>query len=160
MLLTGASGFLGFTVLLQALQAGYHVRAAVRSEAKADIVRTKAAAREDQLSFTIVPDFLADNAFDEAVKGAKHIIHVASPLVGSAEGDPEDVYIRPAVQGTLGLLESVKRQGQGVQRVVVTSSLVANIKFEELMVKSSGRIVTAGDRQAVQPAPYPHPFMA
>ena len=130
-LVTGATGFLGFRVLLHTLEQGYQVRAAVRSEAKATIVSTnpalKAINRYSQLSFVIVPDFLAPGAFDEAIQGVKYIIHVASPIpLGIPENvDFDKFFIQPAVQGTLGVLESAKKT-PSVKRIVVTSSAIAN----------------------------------
>ncbi|KAK3052643.1 hypothetical protein LTR09_006124 [Extremus antarcticus] len=129
-LLTGATGHLGFRVLLYLLEHGYQVRAAVRSAKKSDALTSnpslKALNRGSQLSFTTVPDFLAANAFDEAVQGIKYIVHVASPI---PKGEPEDgdydaAFYQPAIRGTLGVLESAQKAG-GVKRIVVTSSAVA-----------------------------------
>ncbi|KAK4548799.1 hypothetical protein LTR36_008572 [Oleoguttula mirabilis] len=128
-LLTGATGHLGFRTLRTALEHGYNVRAAVRSEAKAELVRSnpvlKAINKDDQLSFVIVPDFIEPGAFDEVVKDVKYIIHVASPIPMKAAGDDfEKFFIQPAVQGTLGVFESARKSGT-VKRIVVTSSVVA-----------------------------------
>lgn len=128
-LITGATGHLGFRVLRYALEAGYSVRAAVRSEVKGENVRSNKAitAKENQsgLSFVTVPDILAPGAYDEAVKDVKYIIHVASPLAGSTPGDDYDKdLIQPAIQGTLNILEAAKK-APSVQRIVVTSSVVA-----------------------------------
>jgi nucleoside-diphosphate-sugar epimerase len=129
-LITGATGHLGFKVLRTALEASYHVRAAVRSEQKAAILKSnpvlKATAGLSNLSFIVVPDFLVPGAFDEAVKDIKYIIHVASPIVTKVpEGDDFDAhFVQPAVQGTLGLFESARKSAT-VTRIVVTSSVVA-----------------------------------
>ena len=107
-LLTGGTGHLGFRVLLSALEAGYSVRAAVRSEKKAETIMNnavlKALNRGSQLSFVVVADFHVEGAFDEAVKGVKYIIHVASPIPTGmpADGDYDKMYLKPAVQGTYG----------------------------------------------------------
>ena len=62
-LITGATGHLGFKVLRTALEAGYHVRAAVRSEQKATLLKSnkvlKATSGFSNLSFIVIPDFLA-----------------------------------------------------------------------------------------------------
>jgi uncharacterized protein YbjT (DUF2867 family) len=68
-LITGASGFVATHVLNSFLDAGYNVRAAVRSERSADKVRKIHAGHEKALSFAIVPDMITPGAFDEAVKG-------------------------------------------------------------------------------------------
>lgn len=84
-LITEATGHLGFKVLRTALEEGYHVRAVVRSEQKATPLKSnnvlKATPGFSNLSFNIVPDFLTPGAFDEAAKDTKYILHVASPIV-------------------------------------------------------------------------------
>lgn len=130
-LITGATGHLGFRVLRFALEAGYHVRAAVRSEQKAGILKSNSVLQAtpgvSNLSFVIIPDFLVPGAFDEAAKDTKYIIHVASPLVTNLPKEGDDLdrhFIQPAVQGTLGVFESARKVGS-VRRIVVTSSAVA-----------------------------------
>ena len=154
---TGASGHLGFRVLLHALQQGYEVRAAVRSKVKADLIVSnpalKALNKSDRLSFVVVPDFLTPGAFDEHVQDVKYIIHVASPLASQdpPDGDYNAYFIAPAVQGTLGILESAKRS-ETVERVVVTSSIIAIYGFEA----GSGKDIvwTAETRQPLDEGPY------
>lgn len=149
-LITGATGHLGFRVLRTALEAGYHVRAAVRSEQKAAILRANsvlnATAGISKLSFVVVPDFLAPGAFDEAAQGVKFIIHVASPIVTKLpEGDDYDAhFVQPAVQGTLGVFESAKKAGT-VARIVVTSSAVAILPLSA-MLAPDGQTYSAEDR--------------
>ena len=130
-LLTGATGFVGFRTLRTTLEHGYNVRAVFRSESKAQAILSNPALKEktsSNLTTAVVPDFLAPNAFDEVVKGVKYIIHIASPLPPtSIEGlDLKAAVVDPAVQGTLGVLESAKKAG-GVERIVITSSVVATV---------------------------------
>jgi len=70
-----------------------------------------------------VEDIQKDGAFDEAVKGVDAVEHTASPYHLKAH-DPAEV-INPALKGTLGILESIKKNGHNVKRVVVTSSIAA-----------------------------------
>ena len=83
-LITGATGHLGFHVLQYALDNGLAVRAAVRSQNKADILKShitlQGREKEGQLDFVVVPDFGAPGAFDDAVKAVTYIIHCASPI--------------------------------------------------------------------------------
>ena len=71
-LLTGATGHVGFGTLKCALEYGYQVRAAVRSEAKVETIRSNPALqamdRKSQLDFIVVPDFTVPDAFDAAVQ--------------------------------------------------------------------------------------------
>jgi len=82
--ITGGSGHIGSRVIVDALQAGYSVRAAVRSQEKANKVLSIPSIRAinpgNKLEFVIVPDLLVDGAYDEAIKGATYVVHVASPI--------------------------------------------------------------------------------
>lgn len=165
-LLTGGSGHIGFRTLRQALEAGYAVRAVVRSAQKSAAIRNNPALShipdlDSRLTFVEVPDFLAPNAFDEAVKGVQHIVHVASPLMWSVGNeDLEDTMVKPAVQGTLAVLESAKKAG-GVKKVVVTSSAVALIPTAVLRgVETTDKVFRVEDRAESIPPPYPHPMIA
>ncbi|KAK6858407.1 NAD-dependent epimerase/dehydratase fum13 [Apiospora arundinis] len=84
LLLTGANGFVGFKVLLNALEQGYTVRAAIRSMSKSDFLskhpKVQALNASDRLSFVEVPDITNPKAYEEAVKDVTHVIHLASPL--------------------------------------------------------------------------------
>jgi nucleoside-diphosphate-sugar epimerase len=149
-LLTGATGHLGFKVLRTALEAGYHVRAAVRSEQKATILGSNSVLKTtpgfSNLSFVVVPDFLAPGAFDEAAKDTRYIIHVASPIITKLpeSDDYEAHFVQPAVQGTLGVFESARKAGT-VTRIVVTSSAVAILPLLAL-VQSDGQTYSAQNR--------------
>jgi len=83
-LITGGSGFIGFAVIQQALQSGYHVRAAVRRQDAMDNITNapdmQAYVSSGALSFIIVADNTSKTAYHEAAKGCSYIIHVASPL--------------------------------------------------------------------------------
>jgi nucleoside-diphosphate-sugar epimerase len=158
-LLTGATGHLGFKVLRSALEAGYIVRAVVRSEQKATTLKSnhvlKATPGFSNLSFVVVPDFLVPGAFDEAAKDARYIIHVASPIITKLpEHDNYDAhFIQPAVQGTLGVFESARRAGT-VTRVVVTSSAVAILPLIAL-AQFDGQTYSAENRQPEIEPPFP-----
>jgi nucleoside-diphosphate-sugar epimerase len=157
-LITGATGHLGFKVLRTALEAGYHVRAAVRSDQKATLLKSnhvlKTTPGFSNLSFIVVPDFLAPGAFDEAVKDTKSIIHVASPIVTKLpENDDYDAhFVQPAVQGTLGVFESAQKAGT-VTRIVITSSAVAILPLLA-MTQSDGNSYDADNRLPEIPPPF------
>ena len=74
-------------MLVEALEAGFHVRAAVRSATKADKILAAPSIKRlnpgNKLEFANVPDMLVEGAYDEAIKGATFAIHVASPLVSA-----------------------------------------------------------------------------
>ncbi|KAG6056194.1 hypothetical protein E4U32_005847 [Claviceps aff. humidiphila group G2b] len=136
-LLTGATGMVGFRVLMRLLEYGYSVRAAVRTQAGFDRIISLPCISNytSQLSSIVVPNITAPFAYYEAVKGAKFVVHVASPF-GSAhlttQEDLNDHIIQPTVQGTIGLLEAAQ-WANCVKRVVVTGSLLSIVSQERIM---------------------------
>ncbi|KAI9808629.1 MAG: hypothetical protein M1825_003780 [Sarcosagium campestre] len=164
LLITGGSGHVGFRVLVEALKAGYPVRATVRSQAKADTILAapsiKVLAPGAKLTFIVVPDILAPGAFDDAVEGVQNIIHCASPLTHNISADRfEDELIAPAVNGTTGILESAHKM-TGIQRIVITSSIVAVIPIEEFLTAGSGKTFDASVTNPYPKGPFGSEFEA
>ncbi|CAK4033159.1 NAD(P)-binding [Lecanosticta acicola] len=164
-LITGVSGHVGFAVLREALAKGYRVRAAVRSEAKAKLVGENYALRglktDNNLDFLIIPDFLIPGAFDTAVQDCTYIIHVASPqaIKGDFESANLDAeVVQPAVQATLGLLESAAKTPT-VKRIVITSSGAA-ITPPTAWLNTSGSSCTSDTRLPEFDPPYENRLMA
>jgi nucleoside-diphosphate-sugar epimerase len=131
--ITGGTGHIGFKTLVLALQAGYKVRAAVCSVAKKDNILTSKSIEElnpgADLTFVIIPDLTVEGAYDEAVIGATYIIYLASPIVLKGEILPENLQsalITPAISATISILKAANKT-TGVQRIVITSSIVAII---------------------------------
>ncbi|KAH9896114.1 NAD-P-binding protein [Cubamyces lactineus] len=128
-LVTGANGFVGCWVVYQLLEAGYAVRAAVRTQDKARTLTTLVSSRlSSELSeggafeCVVVPDITAQGAFDKCLFGVEGIVHTATPVTFNLY-DPAE-YIGPAVNGTLGILRSAAKHTT-VKRVVFTSSISA-----------------------------------
>ncbi|KAJ3526557.1 hypothetical protein NMY22_g10117 [Coprinellus aureogranulatus] len=119
-LVTGANGFIPMWTVARLLEKGYAVRAAVRSAEKGRHLEEYFKKYEGKLELVVVPDITVEGAFDEAVKGVEGIEHMASPFIMGLE-DPED-YIRPAIDGTLGILNSALKHSTSLKRVVITSS--------------------------------------
>jgi nucleoside-diphosphate-sugar epimerase len=126
---TGGSGMIGYRVIVEALLAGYKVRAAVRSQSKADKILAAPSVKDlvnkgSHLEFVIVPDIGVDGAYNKVLDGVTYIAHLASPLPsGYKEGDDMDeFFVTPAVNATLNILEAAKKV-PGIKRVVITSSV-------------------------------------
>ena len=123
-LVTGGSGFIALHCIDQLLEKGYVVRTTIRSESRIDEIK-KAMNQypnlDQNLEFHIC-DLLEDSGWDEAVNGCEYVLHVASPFILEVPSD-EDVLIRPAVDGTLRVLEACSRND--VKKVVLTSSVAA-----------------------------------
>ncbi|KAJ5621055.1 hypothetical protein N7510_005039 [Penicillium lagena] len=162
--ITGGSGHIGFRVIVDALEAGYQVRAAVRSLEKGDkILSTPSIKRLNpggRLAFVQVPDLTADGAYEEAIKGAEYVIHVASPIVSSyGEGtDLAEHFIQPSLNGTTNILKAAQKAGS-VRRVVITSSMVAIIPWNELTSGKCNTVFTETNRIPT-PTEYKSPFEA
>ncbi|MCJ1432797.1 hypothetical protein MMC27_002154 [Xylographa pallens] len=162
LLITGATGHIGFRVLVEALKAGYSVRAAIRSEGKANEILAapsiKSLAPGNKLSFIVVPDILAEGAYDEALKGVTYVVHLASPLANPSD-DMETTIVQPAIKGTTGILYSALKVPT-VKRVVITSSVVAVLPLQTMLGTEDFKVHTAQDRQPAPEGPYGHVFVA
>ncbi|PTB69405.1 NAD(P)-binding protein [Trichoderma citrinoviride] len=135
-LLTGATGMIGFKTLIELVKAGYTVRAAVRNQAGFERISSlkPLAPYLSQVDSVIVPDITVPGAYDEAVKGVKYVVHVASPLA-STTADTEEAFqtetIQPAIQGTVGILESANK-ASGIEKIVITASVLSIASFQAL----------------------------
>lgn len=125
-LVTGATGFIGANVVLEALKAGYKVRGTSRSESSAAKLVDKLEHNPD-LSTAIVPDVSVAGAWDEAVKDVDAIIHLATDT--SFEHDPNKI-IPATEEQTLNILRSAAKSSS-VKRFVLTSSSAA-VLFPQL----------------------------
>jgi nucleoside-diphosphate-sugar epimerase len=152
-LITGATGHVGFRVLIHALTAGHSIRCAVRTPQKAKTILSHpliiSLSPGPRLSFITIPDLRVPCAYDEAARGVSHIIHIASPLMSNQIPPPDDhdaFFIQPAVRGTLNILEAARGSGT-VRRVVITSSITALVPFSEIVgERRCGSWVEPGDR--------------
>ena len=127
-LVTGANSYIGAWIVKYLVEKGYQVRGTVRSAAReAQVLDGIAQENRAQLSFVYVND-IATDSFHEAVQGVDGIIHVASPFHFKVT-DPEKDLLKPAVQGTLGVLQAAHKYNQAnnnpIKRIVITSSFAA-----------------------------------
>ncbi|KAF8244162.1 NAD(P)-binding protein [Wilcoxina mikolae CBS 423.85] len=127
----GASGFVAAHVLTSLLDGGYKVKCTVRSQAKADDIRKLRPLQSDQLDFAVVEDVAVKGAFDEAVKGVSAVIHTASPFVLEDQEDNRKTLLDPAIDGTVGILESIVSHNPSCKRVVITSSFASIIDLSQ-----------------------------
>lgn len=125
LLITGINGYLGAWVTLKALESKkYRVRGTVRDHKnKEKLEPLKKAFGElfDQIEL-VSADLNDADSLAKAVKGCQYVLHVASPYPAASPKD-EDEVIKPAVEGTIAILEACV--GSTVKRVVTTSSCAA-----------------------------------
>ena len=107
-LVTGASGFIGWHVADQLVEAGAKVRALVRP------ATTRAAERFEWFE----GDLLRRESLDEAVRGCRYLFHVAGDYRFWAR-DPREIFANN-VQGTINVLEAA--HAAGVEKIVYTST--------------------------------------
>lgn len=139
-LVTGATGFIALWVVEYLLKEGYEVIGTVRSEEKADKLKRQFGSSA-KLSFEIVPDISHldsfDKVFDKRAKEIDTVIHTASPFHFNTTEYEKDLLI-PAVNGTKGILNSIKKYGsQTVKRLVITSSFAAILDPSKLGEKDT-----------------------
>ncbi|CAN6674491.1 NADPH-dependent aldehyde reductase Ari1p [Trichomonascus vanleenenianus] len=127
-LLTGASGFLGLHILAELLKQNHDVVATIRSERKLQDLQKVAEGKQSKLAVEFA-DNNDPHAYVEVFR--KHhdimaVIHTASPFVLDAS-DAKKEAIDPAVNGTVNTLKAANIYGKNVRKVVITSSIVANV---------------------------------
>lgn len=90
-LISGATGHLGFRTLVIALENGYRARVALRRLEQAEKLKKTASLQPylQSIEFVQVPDITASEAYVDAVKGVDFVLHIASPIYSGF--DPSDV---------------------------------------------------------------------
>uniref|UniRef100_A0A8H7N2J7 NAD-dependent epimerase/dehydratase domain-containing protein n=1 Tax=Bionectria ochroleuca TaxID=29856 RepID=A0A8H7N2J7_BIOOC len=118
-LLTGANGYIASVTAKVLIDRGYKVRGTVRSISNFSWMPSYYGP-----NFTLaeVPDFAADGAFNEAVKGVDGIIHMGANVTLQ----PDPTIVDAAIQSVNQLLEAASKE-PSVKRVVLTSARAACI---------------------------------
>ncbi len=126
-LVTGGSGFVASHLVNVLLEAGYTVRASVRSRqnaAKIEPLNRIGTAFPGRLEL-FEADLLRPHSFDEAIHGCRFVFHVASPfLMPEQIRDARQDVLEPALQGTRNIIASINRTPT-VERLVLTSTVGA-----------------------------------
>lgn len=164
--LTGGTGHIGFRTLVLALQAGYNIRAAVRSDAKKDLIlrnkEIKSLNPGPKLTFVIIEDISIPGAYDAAIQGADYVIHLASPIVLKEEvkvEDYESLFVDTAVAGTKSILDAAAK-APSVKRVVITSSMSAILPWTSFTTGDDHTIYNETSRTPFWSGPYANDFEA
>lgn len=110
----------------------------VRSQSKADTLQAKYNKKytNPKLEFVIVSDLLQKGGFEKAFnehKDIKYVLHTASPVTEQdSDQDYDTFFKKPAVEGTINVLKSIKDFAPQVEKVIVTSSIVASFDLNRL----------------------------
>ncbi|CAF1032353.1 unnamed protein product, partial [Brachionus calyciflorus] len=125
-LVTGASGYIATHIVKQLLELGYRVRGTVRSlkdDRKIQPLKNLVNNPKHELEL-VEADLLNKESWIEAVKNCTYVIHTASPFPNTAPKDENEI-IKPAVDGTLNVLNACIQVGSKVKKVIQTSSVAA-----------------------------------
>ncbi|KAF8406777.1 hypothetical protein HHK36_008869 [Tetracentron sinense] len=125
---TGASGYLASWLVKRLLLSGYHVKGTVRDPGNykkvAHLWGLEGAKERLQL---VKADLMEEGSFDDAIMGCDGVFHTASPVL-EPKSDPKAMLLffsaeilEPAIEGTLNVLRSCKKN-PSLRRVVLTSS--------------------------------------
>jgi nucleoside-diphosphate-sugar epimerase len=124
-LVTGASGFIASWIVAKLLKLGCKVRGTVRdpgNEKKCKFLRELPGAK-GKLELVALDLNDDDSKFGPILEGVTLVLHTASPFPQVAP-DHEDDLIKPAVNGTVGILKAALKV-KTIRMVVVTSSAAA-----------------------------------
>lgn len=146
-MVTGASGYIASWIIKLLLEQGCTVHGTVRNPDNEKSVGPlkKISAEYPQGSLKLFKaDLLDEGSFDAAMAGCEVVLHTASPFVLRGFKDANEALIRPAVEGTRNVLESVNRT-ESVKRVVLTSSVAAIYGDNADMKQNSRGIFTEED---------------
>jgi nucleoside-diphosphate-sugar epimerase len=137
-LITGATGFIGFRTLVTLLKSSYAVKIAIRKSEQQDKILSAASIRPylENVQFVLVPDMTTPDAYMAAIIGVDFVIHVASPVPSKVENEGADksfteLFYDPAIKGTTEMLKAAT-SNPFVRRVVITSSgnVLASVMHE------------------------------
>ena len=125
-LVTGGSGYVASWIVRYLLEDGYTVRATVRNPNKpSGLEHLHKLAEAHPGRLTLHPaDLLDEGSYTDAMQGCELVVHTASPFLLGKIDDAQEQLIRPALEGTRNVLNSVDKT-ESVKRVVLTSSVVA-----------------------------------
>lgn len=102
-LITGPSGFLGATIVAEALSQGHRITGTVRSlKLGQDLLKIHPEWDHTMIDFVEVPDYTTEGVFDEIFRSNKldYILHTAAPVLDNpANTDFVKHYEIPSVQG-------------------------------------------------------------
>ena len=117
-LVTGANGHVGYSLVELLIERGYNVRASVRNKDDESLTR-----HLKKLDVEIVQaDLMKIDTLESAMKNVDGLFQVAAVYKTWAE-NPEKEIIEPSIVGGINALKAAKKMG--VEKVIFTSSTAA-----------------------------------
>ncbi|KAM7263823.1 hypothetical protein ACFE04_001506 [Oxalis oulophora] len=121
---TGANGFIGSWLIKTLLQSGYtDIHCSIHPSTDPSHILTFLNTFPNANLSIFTAHVLDSDAIASAIHGCSGVFHLASPCTLETPEDVENELIKPAVQGTINVLEAAKKSN--VRRVVVTSSIAS-----------------------------------
>ncbi|GAA5988993.1 hypothetical protein JCM11641_001108 [Rhodosporidiobolus odoratus] len=122
---TGASGLVGAAIAVEFLRQGHSVRLPLRRQEQIDAWHEEYGSiyPGQIVGLLLGGKIWEDGVFHDAVTGADAVVHTASPMTLQVKTDAETDILKPAIAGTLSILESARRVAS-VRSVAITSSHV------------------------------------
>ncbi|KAI9290514.1 NAD(P)-binding protein, partial [Neoconidiobolus thromboides FSU 785] len=108
-LVSGGTGYIAQQVVFDLLNLGYVINTTARKlqDPRCDILNRWKEEFPNQLNI-FEADLLKKDSFLPALKGCKAVFHLATPvLIKNLPTDPYEEQVKPAVEGTQNLLESI-----------------------------------------------------
>lgn len=128
-LVTGANGYIASHVVDQFLAAGYRVRGTVRSDSKGAWVKELFDKKygPNRFELAIVADFEKIGAFDDAMKDAAGVAHVAANLMLNVDDQKLSFseHVQPGVTAAVNYILDSAAATPSVKRFIMTSSSMA-----------------------------------
>ncbi|EHK19437.1 uncharacterized protein TRIVIDRAFT_156331 [Trichoderma virens Gv29-8] len=129
--ITGATGYIGTHLIGDVLKAGHRVRVAVRSQEKFQSIKELYPSAADKIGFAVVPDMSQPSAYQDALKDVNYVFHLAGAMVDKGTELERD-FVDPAVNGSLSILESAKRE-PSIRKVSIVSSFLSLMPMDGVM---------------------------
>ncbi|KAK6462144.1 protein induced by osmotic stress [Scheffersomyces coipomensis] len=129
---SGATGYIAQTTVVQLLEKGYKVVGSVRSTEKGEQLAKNL--NNKNFSYEIVKVLEVEGAFDQALKNHPEttvFLHTASPFTFDVK-DPEKELLIPAIDGTKNVLASIKKVAPQIKKVILTSSIFGAAHFPQI----------------------------
>ncbi|KAL7786553.1 hypothetical protein V8C43DRAFT_324411 [Trichoderma afarasin] len=145
--ITGATGYIGTHLVGDVLKAGHRVRVAVRSQEKSQLIKELYPSAADKIEYAVVPDMSQPAAYQDALKGVSYVFHLAGAMVDKGVELERD-FVDPAVNGTLSILESAKKE-PSIRKVAIVSSFLSLMPMDGVMRNPFHIKANTGEKFAV-----------